>query len=73
VDVPMPGLAYTIPAGDHLDVEVSTASLMHATGRTPAMIDVRLAGVVPTTPPAWVVDEDEPVDERPGRRVGQRR
>ncbi|MFA9446364.1 alpha/beta hydrolase family protein [Egicoccus sp. AB-alg6-2] len=64
VDVPMPGMAYTIPAGDHLDVEVSTASLLHTTGRTPALIDVRLTGVVPTTPPA--VDEAAD-DRRPGR------
>jgi ABC-2 type transport system ATP-binding protein len=47
VDVPMPGMAYTLPAGDHLDVEVATASLMHATGRTPAVVDVQLHGEVP--------------------------
>lgn len=49
VDVAMPGLAYTIPAGDHLDLEVSTASIMHATGRTPALIDVAVSGSVPVS------------------------
>jgi ABC-2 type transport system ATP-binding protein len=52
VDVPMPGMAYTVPEGDHLDLEIATSSLMHATGRTPAIVDVVVSGVVPvlTTP-----------------------
>ncbi|MFA9432649.1 alpha/beta hydrolase family protein [Egicoccus sp. AB-alg2] len=63
VEVPMPGLAYTLPGGDHLDVEVSTASLMHATGRTPALVDVAVEAAVPVTPPAVV----PPADDRPTR------
>jgi ABC-2 type transport system ATP-binding protein len=47
VDVPMPGIAYSLPAGHHLDVEVATNSLMHATGRTPAIVDVEVRGDVP--------------------------
>ncbi len=49
VDVPMSGVAYTIPEGDHLDLQISTASLMHATGRTPALIDVAATGSIPAT------------------------
>lgn len=47
VAVPMPGLAYTLPAGHHLDLEVSTASLLHATGRTPALVAVTVSGTLP--------------------------
>ncbi|WP_052665416.1 alpha/beta hydrolase family protein [Nitriliruptor alkaliphilus] len=47
VEVPMPGLAYTLPEGHHLDVQVATNSLMHATGRVPALLDVRLDGAIP--------------------------
>lgn len=59
--VPMPGLAYTIPVGDHLDVEVSTASIMHATGRTPALIDVAVSGAVPVAGNAVPVADATPV------------
>lgn len=62
VDVPMPGLAYTLPAGDHLDLEVSTASVMHATGRTPARIDVAVEGSVPVGAPG---------DAQPARDTGE--
>jgi ABC-2 type transport system ATP-binding protein len=61
VDVPMPGIAYTLPAGEHLDVEVATASLMHASGRTPALVDVQLRGAVP------VVASSPPAPARPGK------
>ncbi|MGK2947812.1 MAG: CocE/NonD family hydrolase, partial [Acidimicrobiales bacterium] len=40
VSVPMPGVAYTLPTGHHLDLQVSTASLMHANARLPAQVDV---------------------------------
>lgn len=66
VSLRMPGLAYTIPEGDHLDVQVSTASLAHATGRVPAAVDVDLDASVP------VVDGDVPQqppdDDGPPRR-----
>jgi ABC-2 type transport system ATP-binding protein len=61
VDVPMPGIAYTLPPGEHLDVEVATASLMHATGRTPALVDVQLRGEVP------VVTSSTSAPDRPGK------
>lgn len=67
VDVPMPGLAYTIPEGDHLDVQVATNSLMHATGRVPALIDVRLDGSLPAVGSAGPPEEGpDPVDEPDG-------
>lgn len=47
VDVPMPGIAYTLPAGHHLDLQVSTASLMHATSRTPSTVEVTASAAVP--------------------------
>ena len=60
VEVPMPGIAYTVPAGDHLDVQVSTESLMHGNSRVPAQVEVTArvsipatgAGVAPPGPPA---------------------
>ncbi|HSK25023.1 MAG TPA: CocE/NonD family hydrolase [Egicoccus sp.] len=68
VEVPMAGIAYTIPPGDHLDVEVATNSLMHATGRTPAMIDVVADGLVPSDPPAVRREDDRPRLRLPWRR-----
>jgi ABC-2 type transport system ATP-binding protein len=59
VDVPMPGLAYTIPEGDHLDVQVATNSLMHATGRVPAIVDVTLEGSLPAVGAAGRPTGDE--------------
>lgn len=50
VDVPMPGIAYTLPAGHHLDLQVSTASLMHSNARTPATVDVAATVSVPVQP-----------------------
>ena len=50
VEVPMPGVAYTLPAGHHLDLQVSTASLMHSNARTPATVDVTATVVVPVQP-----------------------
>ncbi|HSP04051.1 MAG TPA: alpha/beta fold hydrolase [Acidimicrobiales bacterium] len=47
VEVPMPGVAYTLPAGHHLDLQVSTASLMHSNARTPATVDVIATVSVP--------------------------
>lgn len=47
VEVPMPGIAYTLPAGHHLDLQVSTASLMHSNARTPATVDVAATVAVP--------------------------
>lgn len=65
VDVPMPGLAYTLPEGDHLDVQVATNSLMHATGRAPALIDVRLDGSIPVLA-AGAADGDGDGDDGAG-------
>ncbi len=62
VEVTMPGLAYTIPEGDHLDLQISTASLVHATGRFPAIVDAAVDATVPVVGTA-----EEPTDrERPG-------
>lgn len=47
VEVPMPGIAYTLAAGHHLDLQVSTASLMHSNARTPATVDVTATVAVP--------------------------
>lgn len=65
VDVPMPGLAYTLPEGHHLDVQVATTSLMHATGRVPAVIDVSLRGKLPAVGTAEVPDGVEDGNEDP--------
>jgi len=47
VEVPMPGLAYTLPPGHHLDLQVSTASLMHGNARLPATAEVVATATVP--------------------------
>jgi hypothetical protein len=75
VDVPMPGLAYTIPEGDHLDVQVATNSLMHATGRVPAIVDVEVEGSLPAVGAAGAADgrrrrRGRPADGRRGRPAG---
>jgi len=46
--VPMPGLAYTLAPGHHLDLQISTASLMHGNARLPATVDVVASASVPT-------------------------
>jgi ABC-2 type transport system ATP-binding protein len=70
VDVPMPGLAYTLPEGDHLDVQVVTNSLMHATGRFPALIDVQAVGTVPVAGVATESDDEESAGPGRGRGPG---
>jgi len=47
VDLTMSGIAYTLPAGHHLDLQVSTSSLMHAGARTPAQVHVEVDVDVP--------------------------
>lgn len=46
LDVTMSGVAYTLPEGHHLDLQVSTTSLMHPGARIPAQVkaavDVRV-------------------------------
>ena len=44
ITVPLTGFSYTLPAGHHLDVQVSTTSQMHYPTTTPAQVDV--VGVV---------------------------
>lgn len=51
-DLEMSGVAYTIPAGDHLDVQIATNSLMHLNARGPASVDVLATVSVPTRPVA---------------------
>lgn len=51
-DLEMSGVAYTIPAGDHLDVQIATNSLMHINARGPASVDVLASVSVPTRPVA---------------------
>ncbi len=70
VDVPMAGLAYTLPEGHHLDLQLSTASLMHSNARTPAQVDVEVDVRVPADRPATVADpppagDPDPVDPAP--------
>jgi ABC-2 type transport system ATP-binding protein len=67
VDVPMPGIAYSIPEGDHLDLEVSTASLLHSTGRTPALVDVAVRGEVPVVGAGDAPQPSPGRPESPGR------
>lgn len=71
VDVPMPGLAYTVPAGHHVDLQVSTASLAHATGRLPAVVDVGVQAAVPVRnrpgPSRPAAPEQSRRPESPGR------
>ncbi len=50
--VRMPGVAYTLPPGHHLDLQVSTTSTMHAPARVPAQADVRVSVRVPVRPSA---------------------
>lgn len=47
IEVPMSGIAYTLPEGHHLDLQVSTTSVMHATARTVSQVDVRVQVDVP--------------------------
>jgi ABC-2 type transport system ATP-binding protein len=50
LSVRMPGIAYTLPAGDHLDLQVSTASSAYLNARVPALVDVTATVQVPTVP-----------------------
>jgi ABC-2 type transport system ATP-binding protein len=43
----MSGIAYTLPQGHHLDLQVSTTSVMHAAARTPAVVDVAVEAAIP--------------------------
>ncbi|MPZ62326.1 MAG: hypothetical protein GEU93_13735 [Propionibacteriales bacterium] len=45
--VTMSGVAYTLPEGNHLDLQVSTTSLMHTAARTPAQADATVQVDVP--------------------------
>lgn len=47
-------VAYTLPAGHHLDVQVATTSLMHATARTPARVEVGVTVAVPVRDPGSI-------------------
>lgn len=73
VPLTMPGLAYTLPQGDHLDLQLSTASLMHATGRLPALVDASVEAAIPVadadggdTGRVPGDGSDHPPAERPG-------
>ena len=44
------GVAYLLPAGHHLDLQVSTSSLAHVSYRGPAVVNVALSVAVPTIP-----------------------
>jgi ABC-2 type transport system ATP-binding protein len=63
--VPMPGLAYTVPPGHHLDLQVSTASVMSATGRTPGFVDVGVTATIPLAGPAPSTDPPPPPTNPP--------
>lgn len=47
VDLRLSGIAYTLPRGHHLDLQVATTSVMHATARTPAQADLDVQVAVP--------------------------
>lgn len=47
IEVPMSGIAYTLPEGHHLDLQVSTTSVMHATARTVSSVQVQVDVEVP--------------------------
>lgn len=64
-EVTMPGLAYTLPDGHHLDLQVATTSLMHTTARTPAEVDVEVQVRVPTTTPRAAQVNPAPEPEPP--------
>ncbi len=61
VAVPMPGVAYTLAPGHHLDLQVSTASLMHSNARLPAQVDVAVAASVPVSAPLTAPAPTPPV------------
>ncbi len=46
-ELDLPGVAYTVPEGDHLDVQVATSSTVHALARHPARAAVRVEVTVP--------------------------
>jgi ABC-2 type transport system ATP-binding protein len=74
VEVPMPGVAYTVPAGHHLDLQVSTASVMHATARTPATVDVVATASVPVSAavvPIDAADVGATTTVPPGEPIGR--
>ncbi|WP_370323893.1 cell wall-binding repeat-containing protein [Euzebya sp.] len=48
VTLEMSGIAYTLPEGDHLDLQVTTTSLMHLPARVPAQVEVAATVSVPT-------------------------
>ena len=50
VRVTMPGVSYTLPAGDHLDVQVTTASASFLNARVPAQVTVTGTVSVPSVP-----------------------
>lgn len=50
--VRLPPVAYTLLPGHHLDLQVSTASTMHATARAVGRIDVEVHATVPVLEPA---------------------
>lgn len=41
------GVAYTLPEGHHLDLQVSTTSMMHANSRTPAEVHLSIGAEIP--------------------------
>lgn len=75
-DLTMPGIAYTLPRGHHLDLQVSTTSAMHAVarhaGRLQVSVDVEIPSV-PATPataaPATAAPAAAPADAGAARAV----
>lgn len=47
IELDLAGIAYTLPEGHHLDLQVSTTSAMHAIARTPAELQVSAEVSVP--------------------------
>lgn len=47
VELDLVGVAYTLPEGHHLDLQVSTTSVMHANSRTPAEVHLSIDAEIP--------------------------
>jgi ABC-2 type transport system ATP-binding protein len=52
IDVAMPGVAYTLAAGHHLDLEIASHSSMHAMSRYPSVASITADVAVPLPEPA---------------------
>ncbi|MGH3443059.1 MAG: CocE/NonD family hydrolase [Nitriliruptorales bacterium] len=68
IELDLAGIAYTLPEGHHLDLQISTTSFASTNARTPAQVDVALEAAIPVRraggglaggPPTTRADEAE--------------